>query len=139
MMYLNNLGEFSSLADVWKAYPYGGKEGDYVTINGEKIGWNKYSNRWGDDEETSLPMEEKVFDGDVTVNGRLRVLGAVDIPIDNETIVWQDGKLRAPGGGNSSPDPQVTANTKAIEALNADANTKGSVDYKVNNFQWLEL
>lgn len=46
MKYLNNLGTFDSISSVWKAYPYGGKEGDYVIIGGNKIGWDKYTQRW---------------------------------------------------------------------------------------------
>lgn len=78
MMYINNLGEFSTLADVWKAYPYGGKEGDYVTINGNKVAWNKYTNTWGADTDIETePSETKEIDGDLYVKGNLRIGGKV--------------------------------------------------------------
>lgn len=85
MMYINNLGEFRTLADVWKAYPYGGKEGDYVTIDGSMVAWNKYTNTWGADSEVeSEPSELKEFDGDVYVKGNLRVGGGITQDTEEE-------------------------------------------------------
>lgn len=78
MKKINNLGSFNSLSDVWKAYPYGGKEGDYVTIGDEEICWNKYTNTWGDDTDIETePSETKEIDGDLYVKGNLRVGGGI--------------------------------------------------------------
>lgn len=195
----NNLGTYTSVQEAWKAYPYGGKEGDYIVIDGKKIGWNKYYNIWGDGKApSSYPAIEQVFEGSVTVKGLLRVLGGVNIPdvyenipIDHETIQWVGGVLQATGvtqeqlteaiqnisfpilksgstaspsdmsvysslatkqliiealnsggsGGSVSPElvKQIASNTSNIAKLNADSNTVGSVDYKVNHFQWLVI
>jgi hypothetical protein len=87
MMYINNLGEFKSLADVWKEYPHGGKEGDYVTIDGSRVAWNKYTNTWGADSEVeSEPSELKEFDGDVYVKGSLRVGGGITQDTEEEKV-----------------------------------------------------
>lgn len=71
---INNLGSFESIEDVWKAYPYGGKEGDYVEVAGEPLAWNKYTNNWGEEQ----PQEQDVvasqtFRGDVFVGKNLYV------------------------------------------------------------------
>ena len=51
---INDLGSFASIEDVWAAYPEGGQEGDYCTIDGTKYHWNKYTRMWGDTEPTPL-------------------------------------------------------------------------------------
>lgn len=52
------------------------------------------------------------------------------------------------GGGSVSPElvEQIARNTSnittlqtSVNRLNANANTVGSVDYKVNHFQWLVI
>ncbi len=43
---LNNLGTFASIDEVWKRYPEGGREGDYLTANGDKYCWDKYDRCW---------------------------------------------------------------------------------------------
>lgn len=43
---LRNIGEYTSLSDVYIAYPYGGVEGDYLYINGVKYLWVKSWRRW---------------------------------------------------------------------------------------------
>lgn len=45
--YINYIGAFESLADVWEVYPEGGKEGDYILVGEERLKWNKYTNTWG--------------------------------------------------------------------------------------------
>ena len=42
MIELNDLGSFDDINAVWKKYPEGGKEGDYLTIRDVKYRWNKY-------------------------------------------------------------------------------------------------
>lgn len=101
----NNLGEFNSLDEVWKAYPYGGKEGDFVVINNNEIAWNKYTKNWGDDtNNVSHPDISEEIDGDLLVKGDLHILGGViatklfeSIPIDGVTIKWVSGKLQSEG------------------------------------------
>lgn len=76
MSKINNLGTFDSLAAVWKAYPYGGKEGDFVIVEGKEIEWNKYTNSWGDSTgEDVKPELSKTFNGDVIVRKNLHVGG----------------------------------------------------------------
>ena len=54
--YINYLGTFESLEQVWLAYPEGGKEGDYVIVDGERYRWNKLTNNWGEvDPDTETP------------------------------------------------------------------------------------
>lgn len=74
---LTNLGEYSSLSAVLAAYPEGGKEGDYLYISGTKYRWNKYDLIWENAATVteSNARENKVFDGDVTVNNNLTVAG----------------------------------------------------------------
>lgn len=76
MSRINNLGTFDSLAAVWKVYPYGGKEGDFVIVEGKEIEWNKYTNSWGDSTgEDVKPELSKTFNGDVIVRKNLHVGG----------------------------------------------------------------
>lgn len=67
---LHDLGTFNSLAEVWAAYPDGGHEGDYVTIAGEKIYWNKYLRRWGN---PSSETEQLISSGTIYVGTTLKV------------------------------------------------------------------
>lgn len=85
MNYINNLGEFDSLADVWKEYPHGGKEGDYVVINGVNVAWNKYTTNWGAD--TEMPDVNNEVNGDFIVKRDLRVGGE----IINKDLKWIKG------------------------------------------------
>lgn len=44
---LNNLGDdFTNIEDVYKRFPNGGKEGDYLFIGGTKYVWNKWEQIW---------------------------------------------------------------------------------------------
>lgn len=43
---VHNLGNYSSLAEVWGKYPSGGNTGDYVFINGVRYNWDKYERQW---------------------------------------------------------------------------------------------
>lgn len=75
---LNDLGSFASIEDVWAAYPEGGQEGDYCTIDGTKYHWNKYTRMWGDTEPTPTPSRPVVtFDGDVNIQNDLTVAGYI--------------------------------------------------------------
>lgn len=78
MMKINYLGAFDSLDAVWAAYPYGGKEGDYVIVAGEEIAWNKYTLNWGEAQGEETETEEsKFFKGDVTIGKNLYVGGII--------------------------------------------------------------
>lgn len=75
---LNDLGSFASIEDVWAAYPEGGQEGDYCTIDGTKYHWNKYTRMWGDTEPTPTPSRPvTTFDGDVNIQNDLTVAGYI--------------------------------------------------------------
>ncbi len=43
---VHNLGNYSSLKDVWAKLPNGGYDGDYVFINGVRYNWDKYERQW---------------------------------------------------------------------------------------------
>lgn len=84
----NNLGNYDTIYDVWSAYPEGGKEGDYLFIDGVKCVWDKYDNKWvpevSDEDKTleSFYGEVDIHKGlhvgeDVTVNGNLITKGAI--------------------------------------------------------------
>lgn len=75
-MKINLLGTFNNLDEVWQKYPEGGREGDYITVGGIDIEWNKYTNNWGDEgSESSTTRPTTTYDGDVNVNGDLRIGG----------------------------------------------------------------
>lgn len=46
--YINYLGSFESIEQAWKVYPNGGRDGDFILINGEQLRWNKYISNWGE-------------------------------------------------------------------------------------------
>lgn len=79
---LRNLGVFASVDALWAAHPEGGKEGDYAFIgtseqSGTKYRWNKYDRIWEDADKVTQTTgkENKVIDGDATVNGKVNVGG----------------------------------------------------------------
>lgn len=76
---INNLGSFSSIDAVWSKYPEGGREGDFLTINGVKHRWNKYAEIWENADtvtsSTARPLE--TIDGDLTVQNDLTVGGVI--------------------------------------------------------------
>lgn len=113
MNYINNLGEFDSLADVWKEYPYGGKEGDYVVINGVNVAWNKYTTNWGAD--TGMPDVNNEVNGDFLVKRDLRVGGEIinkDLKWIKEATVLNKGYFRTVNDLKRSY-PVATAGSKA--------------------------
>lgn len=91
---LRNLGVFASVDALWAAHPEGGKEGDYAFIgtseqSGTKYRWNKYDRIWEDADKVTQTTgkENKVIDGDATVNGKVNVGG-------NATV---EGNLKVKG------------------------------------------
>ncbi len=73
----NNLGEYSSLQELWQAHPEGGHEGDYATVNGVTYRWDKYNRIWNG---SASPVESygrrtEIHEGDVIVNNDLTVAG----------------------------------------------------------------
>lgn len=76
---LNNLGSYGSINAVWAKYPEGGKEGDYLTINGTKYRWNKYDRIWENANTVTETPARKVEDffGDVNVHNDLTVGGVL--------------------------------------------------------------
>lgn len=73
----NNLGEYSSLQELWKAHPEGGHEGDYAIVNGVTYRWDKYNRIWNG---SASPVESygrrtEIHEGDVIVNNDLTVAG----------------------------------------------------------------
>lgn len=73
----NDLGTYSSLAEVWSKYPQGGIEGDILYINGVKHTWNKFFNQWSStDSCIEKPARDEVnLYNDYVFNHDVRVLG----------------------------------------------------------------
>ncbi len=79
---INDLGTFSSINAVWKAYPEGGHEGDYLTIGSVKYRWNKYLRIW-ENASTVTPTPARLV---TTVGG--------DFTVNNDTIIGDELKVR---------------------------------------------
>lgn len=79
MIELNDLGSFDDINAVWKKYPEGGKEGDYLTIGDVRYRWNKYDRMWvSEDKVIETPARRtKTFFGDVAVHHDLTVAGTI--------------------------------------------------------------
>lgn len=76
--YINYLGVFKSIEQAWEAYPEGGKEGDYIIVDGEQLRWNKYTNNWGEyDPDASTPARPVA-----TIYG--------DLHVHNDVIIGED-------------------------------------------------
>ena len=80
---LNNLGNFLDLAALWKAYPRGGKEGDYCTAEGYTQFWDKFQNEWISSKDLasvpseSLPRETTDIYEDLNLHHDLNVAGTI--------------------------------------------------------------
>lgn len=76
---INDLGVFERIELVWDRYPEGGRDGDFVTVGGKELCWNKYNHSWADAEGVvdDSERENKTFDGNVTINHDLYVGGTV--------------------------------------------------------------
>lgn len=79
---INDLGTFSSINAVWRAYPEGGHEGDYLTIGSVKYRWNKYLRIW-ENASTVTPTPARLV---TTVGG--------DLTVNNDTIIGDELKVR---------------------------------------------
>ena len=79
MEYINNLGTYNSLKEVWAAYPEGGHDGDYVVVNGFRYAWNKYVLQWENitHYEEGTGRDTTVIDGDLVVQNNLTVAGTL--------------------------------------------------------------
>lgn len=84
--FINFLGEFENIDKVWERYPEGGHEGDYISIAGERLAWNKYARQWGDNStpSESTPQQNEVLgslivERNLTVGGTLRAQ-RIDLP-----------------------------------------------------------
>ena len=79
MIELNDLGSFDDINAVWKKYPEGGKEGDYLTIGDVRYRWNKYDRMWvSEDKVIETPARRtKTFFGDVAIHHDLTVAGTI--------------------------------------------------------------
>ena len=78
ILYIRDLGTFASFADLWAAHPEGGQEGDYATVGGVRVPWNKYTRNWGEGSGSSTPgYDTQVFQGDVVVNRNLIINGTL--------------------------------------------------------------
>ena len=84
MSRINNLGNFPDIQEVWKTYPNGGREGDYLTIEGVTYEWNKYERLW----ENSASVTESPARRLENVDG--------DMAVEND--LYLGGRLFAKGG-----------------------------------------
>lgn len=76
--YINYLGVFESIEQAWEAYPEGGKEGDYIIVDGEQLRWNKYTSNWGEyDPDASTPARPVA-----TIYG--------DLHVHNDVVIGED-------------------------------------------------
>lgn len=77
MTFKNPLGVYPSLEAVWKAYPSGGTEGDYVIIEGRLYGWDVAANDWVTPNNATTPSSRKtkVIEGDLNVHNDITVGG----------------------------------------------------------------
>lgn len=53
---VNFLGDYASLELAWAAIPEGGQDGDYITINGTRYGWNSIERNWGTSTASVAPL-----------------------------------------------------------------------------------
>jgi hypothetical protein len=76
---LNDLGSFASINALWAAYPEGGQEGDYCTIDSVKYRWDKYDRMWVADPNFGPTPARNVdtFYGDVNIHNNLTVAGTI--------------------------------------------------------------
>ena len=80
---LNNLGNFLDLAALWKAYPRGGKEGDYCVAGGYEQYWDKFQKEWISAKDLSsvpsesLPRETTDIYEDLNLHHDLNVAGTI--------------------------------------------------------------
>lgn len=76
---LNDLGSFASIEALWAAYPEGGQEGDYCTIDGVKYRWDKYDRMWVADPNFGPTPARNVdtFYSDVNMQNNLTVAGYI--------------------------------------------------------------
>ena len=67
--YINYLGSFENIEQAWEAYPNGGRDGDFILVNGEQLRWNKYISNWGEVDMSDVTPARPV----ATVYGDLHV------------------------------------------------------------------
>lgn len=90
-MKINLLGTFNNLDEVWQKYPEGGREGDYITVGGIDIEWNKYTNNWGDEgSESSTTRPTTTIEGSLNVYGTLNVGGDINAESLNKYALKTD-------------------------------------------------
>ena len=70
----NFLGDFADLESVWKRYPSGGCQGDYVKVSGLYVYWDEYRGVWGDPEDMSCDNIYNSGSGSMIVKGRVHLL-----------------------------------------------------------------
>src|SRR3712207_3831591 len=81
MIDINFLGEFEDIKAVWKKYPEGGKEGDYLTIKGERVRWDKYDRIWRGSPVVNVTnaRDVRTIYGDVEVHNNVTIGGVLRV------------------------------------------------------------
>lgn len=94
--YVNYLGGFVDSDSVWRKYPQGGKDGDYVYIAEELHIWDKYKNNWiaalpPDESSQMRPIEVLQQDGVVSYSDNyINYLGEFDT-VEQAWEVYPEG------------------------------------------------
>lgn len=84
---INDLGKFSDFNALWSSHPEGGREGDWVLVNGTPYGWDKFTRNWSQMNVVPSGGESSAesVEGDLNVGGNLNVAG--DATIDGTLTV----------------------------------------------------
>lgn len=73
-------GDFNTLEEVWKRYPSGGAEGDYLNVDGQILRWNDINKQWtvpnsfapSSARNTKQVFSDLAVENDLNVGGILR-------------------------------------------------------------------
>ncbi len=75
MRTFNNLGNYSSFVEVWRRFPYGGHQGDFLFIDAQRYVWDAHHRNWMADDSTSDSYRLLHQAGDLRLDGELHVGG----------------------------------------------------------------
>lgn len=86
---INDLGRFADLVAVWDTHREGGREGDFLIIDGVEYVWDSAERDWVKPSSSAHEPTTKTIDGDLNVGGNLTVGGDAHVQGD----VTIDGTL----------------------------------------------
>lgn len=133
-------GDFDTLEEVWKRYPSGGLEGDYLNVDGQILRWNDIEKQWTAPDMIVPPSSrntESVFsdlsvENDLSVGGILRARVVRGRSASCGLFVDEAALLK------HYPKPLVGqwALVMIEERTDADGNAIGEVYYCQQDGQW---